>query len=85
VGQQKYLEKTAALAKVTVYVSTDEYSLPYSPAEPWRPDAVFKTAVRTLVVVLRALGSAAIWIVVFAVIWVPVGAGVWWFRRRHKV
>jgi hypothetical protein len=85
VGQQKYLEKTAALAKVTVYVSTDQYSLPYSPAQPWRPDAVFNSAVRSLVVNLRSLGSAAIWLAVYSVFWVPVVGVVWWFRRRHKV
>lgn len=81
-GRQQYLAKTAELAKVTVYVSTDEYSLPYAPSEPWRPDVVFKLAVRSLVVHMRSLGSAIIWLVVYAVVWVPVVGVVWWWKKR---
>lgn len=81
-GRQQYLAKTAELAKVTVYVSTDEYSLPYAPSEPWRPDVVFKLAVRSLVTNLRNLGSVVIWLIVYAVVWVPVVGVVWWWKRR---
>lgn len=84
-GQQQYLTKTAELSKVTVYVSTDEFSLPYAPSEPWRPDVVFKLAVRSLVVHLRSLGSLAIWLGVYSVIWVPGLAVVWWWKRRTRV
>ncbi len=71
-GQQQYLEKTSATSKITVYLSTDELSLPYAPAQPWRPAVVFKTAVRSLVLALRGVGSAAIWLVVYSVIWLPI-------------
>jgi hypothetical protein len=72
-GQQKYLEQTAKLAKVTIYLSSDEYALPYAPSEAFRPAVIFKLAVRSLVRTLRSLAQALIWIGVYAIIWLPLG------------
>ena len=71
-GQQLYLEKNAEMAKVTVYLSTDELALPYAPAQLWRPSVIFKTAVRALVQATRDVVSILIWVAVFSVIWVPI-------------
>jgi len=84
-GQQQYLSQSAKLSKVTVYLSTDEFSLPYSPADPWRPDVIFKLAVRSLVSNLRNLGSALIWITVYSPVWIPVSLIVWFLTKRSKV
>lgn len=70
-GRQQYLEKTAELARVTMYLSTDEYALPYAPNKPFRPTAIFKQAVRSLVGALRGIVRIAIWVAVFGVIWLP--------------
>ncbi len=88
-GQQKYLEQTAKLAKITIYLSTDEYALPYVPAKPFRPQVVFKLAVRSLVGSLRSVATATIWIVVYAVIWLPallifIFLRRWWQRRTRE-
>lgn len=83
-GQQNYLAKTAQFAKVTVYLSTDELELPYAPAQAWRPEVIFKTAVRSLVGNLRNLGTLLIWTVVYAVVWVPVALVVIYIIRRKK-
>ncbi|MBI5356799.1 DUF4349 domain-containing protein [Candidatus Collierbacteria bacterium] len=83
-GQQQYLSQSAKLSRITVYLSTDEFSLPYSPTNPWRPNVVFKLAVRSLVSNLRNLGSALIWIVVYSPIWIPILIVVWFFSRRKK-
>ena len=85
-GQQKYLEQTAKLAKITVYLSTDEYALPYAPSETFRPAVIFKLAVRSLVGTLRGLAKALIWIGVYAIIWLPAAAIIffgrkWWKKR----
>lgn len=72
-GQQQYLEQTAKLAKMTVYLSTDEFSLPYSPSTRFRPEVIFKEAVRSLVGSLRDLAGSLIWIAVYAVVWIPAG------------
>ena len=66
VGQQQYYKKSADLSKVTVYLSTDDLSLPYAPTGQWRPLVVFKTAVRSLLQHLRQFGSAIIWLVVYS-------------------
>lgn len=84
-GQQQYLSQSAKLSKVTVYLSTDEFSLPYAPAEPWRPSVVVKLAIRSLVTHLRGLGTAAIWLGVYSVIWGPILIVIWFFKKRTKV
>jgi len=86
-GRQQYLEQTAKLAKITVYLSTDEYALPYAPSETFRPAVIFKLAVRSLVGALRGLAKALIWIGVYAVIWVPAGIIIYfgrkWWKKRN--
>ncbi len=71
-GRQKYLTETSKTVLITIYLSTDEYSLPYSPSETWRPEVVFKTAVRSLVSTMRKLANAMIWLLVYSVILIPV-------------
>lgn len=72
-GQQKYLEQTAKLTLISVYLSTDELSLPYAPDKVWRPLVVFKTAVRSMVGAIQSLGSTLIWLVVY----IPVFLIIW--------
>jgi hypothetical protein len=88
-GRQKYLEQTAKLAKITAYLSTDEYALPYVPAKPFRPGVIFKLAVRSLVNNLRSLATAVIWVGVYAVIWLPVllvliFVSKWWQKKKLR-
>jgi hypothetical protein len=83
-GRQKYLEQTAALSKVTIYLSSDELALPYAPSEAFRPNVIFKLAVRSMTGALRGIAEKLIWIVVFSVIWVPVLIGIVLFRRWNK-
>lgn len=83
-GQQQYMEKSTQTARVTVYLSTDELSLPYAPDTSWRPSAVFKEAVRSLVVNLRGLASLLIWIGVYVVFWGPVLILILVIRRYRR-
>lgn len=84
-GQQQYLAQSAKLSKITVYLSTDEFSLPYSPKEPWRPNVVFKLAVRSMVSNLRNIGTALIWIAVYSPIWIPVLIVVFFVKRKKTL
>jgi hypothetical protein len=70
-GQQDALEKNAQMARLTIYLSTDEIALPYAPSETFRPNVIFKLAVRSLIGFARNLATLAIWLGVYAVIWVP--------------
>lgn len=84
-GQQEALKQNSQLAKITIYLSTDEIALPYAPSETFRPGVIFKLAVRSLVGHLRQIATVAIWLGVFAVIWVPallIGLGV--YRKFKK-
>ncbi len=81
-GQQKYLEQTAKLSLVTVFLSTDELALPYAPDDAWRPTVVFREAVRSLIRAVRGLGTVLIWVVVYIPVWAPVMLLVWWIKRR---
>jgi len=82
-GQQKYLEKTAENAKLTIYLASDEWALPYSPQEStFRPKVIFKQAVRSLVTALRGLAKLAIWVIVFSIIWLPALLIYKWWRKR---
>ncbi len=83
-GQAKYLENTASSVKITVYLSTDEYSLPYAPQDGFRPNVIFKQAVRALVLTLRGLASKGIWVAVYSVIWVPILASAVLVRKFLK-
>jgi hypothetical protein len=71
-GQQEALTKNADLAKVSIYLSTDEIALPYAPNDTFRPAVIFKLAIRSLVSDLRGLATKAIWLVVYSVIWIPI-------------
>lgn len=85
VGQQKYLENTANTSRITVYLSADEYDLPYAPAGSWRPEVIFKQSVRDLVTTLRGLGTWLIGVAVYSVIWLPLLLiGIFVYRRFYK-
>ncbi len=71
-GRQQMLEQTAALSRITIYLSTDEIALPYTPSDTFRPTVIVKQAVRSLIRNLRKISSAAIWLAIYSVIWVPV-------------
>jgi len=83
-GQQKYYEQSAKLSKITVYLSTDELSLPYAPTNEWRPVVIFKSAVRSLVGIFRSLGTLIIWLIVFSPIIVPAVLLYRWYKNRKK-
>ncbi len=70
-GQQNFLEQNTKMAKVTIYLSADEFSLPYVFVNSWRPSLIFKQATRSLIITLQKIGSVVIWLGVFSVILVP--------------
>lgn len=83
-GQELYLDQSAKTARVTIHLSTDEFSLPYAPTDTWRPEVIFKQAVRSLVGLLRSITSSAIWIAVFSVVWIPVLLTAFILIKRSK-
>ncbi len=84
-GQQQYYEKNAEMSKITIYLSTDELSLPYAPSESWKPQAIFKQVTRSLIGALRSIGTLVIWIVVYSIIWVPALLIIIFIRRKKRM
>ena len=64
-GKKAYLDGASSTTLITINLSTDELGLPYAPAQSWRPEVVFKQAVRSLVFFMQDIGTAAIWILVY--------------------
>lgn len=84
-GQQMYLDKSAQMAKITINLSTDEFSLPYAPSDTFRPEVIFKQAVRSMVSILRQIGTAIIWLVVYSIIWIPALVIFFYFKNKKRV
>lgn len=82
-GQLNYLNTTSRSSLITVNLSTDELALPFTPENPWRPNIIFKLAVRSLLTNVQKLGTGLIWVAVYAVLWVPV-IFVWRFVKRRR-
>ena len=80
-GQKIALEKNAELTKVTAYLSSDELSLPYAPDNKFRPNVIFKLAVRSLFGSLQNMGEFIIWASVYSLIWIPVLVIVYYVRK----
>lgn len=83
-GRQDFLEKSASLTRIIIYLSTDDLSLPYAPDEAWRPTVIFKQAIRSLVRNTRKLGTATIWLVVYSPVIIILGLAYWYWQRRKK-
>jgi len=84
VGQKKSIENNAKLTLITVYLSTDELALPYAPDKAFRPEVVFKLAVRSLLNTLRSGAEAGIWIGVYSVIWAPIILGIVAYKKLKR-
>jgi hypothetical protein len=84
VGQQKAIAKNAELTKITLYLSTDELALPYTPDNAFRPNVVFKYAVRSLLNNLRIAAEALIWIAVYSPVILIIILIYIFFKRRLK-
>jgi len=72
IGQQKALDENAKLTLITVYLSTDELALPYTPDTTFRPAVVFKQAVRSLLNTIRLGAEGIIWLAVYSILFIPV-------------
>jgi len=83
-GRIEYLEKSAALSKLTINLALDEESLPATPSEKWKPVTVLKSSVRALVAFSRNFSYLAIRVIIFAPVWLPPVIALWYLRRRFR-
>jgi hypothetical protein len=83
-GRLLYMDGTTKTSKLTIYLSTDELSLPYTPTQPWRPEVIFREAVRSMLGTLQKLAGLAIWLVVYSPVIIIAVLVVRLIRRRKK-
>jgi hypothetical protein len=83
-GRLLYMDGTTKTSKLTIYLSTDELSLPYTPAQPWRPEVIFREAVRSMLGTLQKLAGLAIWLVVYSPVVIIAVLVVRLIKRRKK-
>lgn len=84
-GRLQYFERSAKLATFNVTISADEEDLPIiDPVERWRPLAITKAALRSLVQTFQGLGTKLIWIIIFIPIWLPIIIIAYLVYRRAK-
>jgi hypothetical protein len=86
-GRMQYLERTSAMAAVTIELIPDVLARPIA-SSGWRPSETVAGAFRALVQTLRFVADAAIWIVLYvlpiaAIVLIPF-ATMWWFWRRRR-
>ena len=87
-GRMQYLERTSAMAAVTIELIPDVLARPIA-GTGWRPSESVAGALRALVQTLRFILNAAIWIVLYvlpvAVIVLFPFSAIWliWRRRRQ--
>jgi hypothetical protein len=83
-GRRDAMKQEVEMTKITVYLSTDELSLPYTPDTKFRPQVIFKLAVRSLMNTLRVVGEAIIWVGVYSAIWIPAIVIYLLYKRFKK-
>jgi hypothetical protein len=65
-GQIAYMKGASDTIKFTIALSTDEQALPYTPDKPWRPEVIFKQAVRSMIGTAEKLAGLAIFAIVYS-------------------
>jgi hypothetical protein len=83
-GRMKYLKETADMSSITVNLSTDPSALPVvdKDTNTWKPVAVIKEALRSLVEVGKGVLNFLIWVVIFSPVWGGLIVLVRWVYRR---
>lgn len=83
-GQMQYLERTASMSLISVYLSPQTTAQPLVPAG-WDIAEVFKSAIRGLATVGQVLGSVVVWLLILSPIWgTALGIVIWRIRKRRK-
>ncbi len=84
-GRMKYLNESADYSTLTVYFSLDSASLPVlDSSNEWRPAGIFKSALRSLVELGKALISIIIWLVVYIPVWGVILLIIWYVSKRIR-
>ena len=77
-GKMKYLKESADLSTITVNLSTDPNLLPVvDDGNTWKPWAVVKNAVRSMIEALQIVFAGLIWLVIYIPVALIYTLGAW--------
>jgi len=82
-GQMQYLERTASMSLIWVYLEPEATAKPLVHAG-WSALETLKSAVRGIVIFGQWLAVLAIWLIIFIPVWGTVLGIIYWRRRRRK-
>jgi hypothetical protein len=82
-GQMQYLERTAAMSLINVYMEPEATAKPLVHAG-WSALEALKAAVRGIVIFGQWLVILVIWLIIFIPVWGTVLGIIYWRRRRRK-
>jgi hypothetical protein len=82
-GQMQYLERTASMSLINVYLKPEATAKPLVSAG-WSALEALKSAVRGIVVFGQGLAILVIWLLIFIPVWGTVLGIIYWRRRRRK-
>ncbi|MFH1533404.1 MAG: DUF4349 domain-containing protein [Nitrospirota bacterium] len=81
-GRMKYLKESVDLSSLTVYLSTDPSTLPViNEEDKWKPFAIFKEALRSLLDTGKGVLNALIWLGVYLPVVIVLLLIVWGIKR----
>jgi len=81
-GRIKYLKESVDLSSLTIYLSTNPSTLPViDKQDEWKPFAVFKEALRSLLDTGKEVLNATIWFGVYLPVIVVIFLVVWGIKR----
>lgn len=82
-GRKKYLDQNVDYSVISVNLSTSADQLPIvDEGEKWKPLAIVKTALRSLLAVGQGLVNLVIWFLVFLPVWGGIAAIVYYLKKR---
>jgi hypothetical protein len=82
-GQMQYLERTASMSLINVYLEPEATAKPLVHAG-WSALEALKAAVRGIVIFGQWLVILVIWLIIFIPVWGTVLGIIYWRRRRRK-
>jgi len=82
-GQMQYLERTASMSLINVYLEPQATAKPLVSAG-WSALEALKSAVRGIVIFGQWLVILVIWLIIFIPVWGTALGIIYWRRRRRK-
>jgi hypothetical protein len=82
-GQMQYLERTASMSLINVYLKPEATAKPLVSAG-WSALETLKSAVRGIVIFGQGLAISVIWLLIFIPVWGTALGIIYWRRRRRK-